>query len=57
MLSLTIYVTDMDAALVAYGVLTERLDAAGATPPATLVGVSRLAIPSMLVEITVTTGR
>ena len=54
-LSMTIYVTDVDAALANYSHVTERLGAA--TPPATLVGVTRLAIPSMLVEITVTAGR
>jgi enamine deaminase RidA (YjgF/YER057c/UK114 family) len=56
-LQLTIHVTDVDAALAAYGVLTTRLAEAGATPPATLVGVTRLAVPSMLVEITATAGR
>ncbi|WP_375481368.1 RidA family protein [uncultured Jatrophihabitans sp.] len=56
-LQLTIHVTDMDAALAAYGEIIGRLDAVGATPPATLVEVSRLAIPSMLVEITATAGR
>jgi enamine deaminase RidA (YjgF/YER057c/UK114 family) len=55
--ALTVYVTDMDAAFAAYGVLAARLAAAGATPPATLVGVARLAHPGMLVEITATAGR
>ena len=56
-LRLTIYVTDMDAALGAYGSLVERLAALGATPPATLVEVRRLAIPGMAVEIDATAGR
>lgn len=56
-LRLTIYVTDMDAALGAYGSLVERLAALGATPPATLVEVRRLAIPGMAVEIEATAGR
>lgn len=56
-LAMTVHVTDMDAALAAYGAITERLDAAGATPPATLVEVRRLAVPGMTVEITVTAGR
>ncbi len=56
-LRLTIYVTDMDAALDAYGSLVERLAAHGATPPATLVEVRRLAIPGMAVEIDATAGR
>ncbi len=56
-LRLVVYVTDVDAALGAYGALVERLDAAGATPPATLVGVARLALPGMAVEIEATAGR
>lgn len=54
---LTVHVTDMDAALAAYGAITERLDAVGATPPATLVAVARLALPGMAVEIDATAGR
>jgi enamine deaminase RidA (YjgF/YER057c/UK114 family) len=56
-LRVVVYVTDMDAALAAYGSLVERLAAAGATPPATIVEVRRLAIPGMAVEIDVTAGR
>ncbi len=40
-----------------FGVLGERLGRAGATPPMTLVGVARLALPGMLVEIEATAGR
>ena len=54
---LVVYVTDMDAALAAYGAVTERLDALGATPPATLLEVTRLAVPGMAVEIDATAGR
>lgn len=54
---LVVHVTDMDAALASYGAVTERLDAAGATPPATLVEVARLALPGMAVEIDATAGR
>ncbi len=54
---LVVYVTDIDAALAAYGSLVERLVAAGATPPATIVEVRRLAIPGMAVEIDATAGR
>jgi enamine deaminase RidA (YjgF/YER057c/UK114 family) len=54
---LVVYVTDMDAALAAYGAITERLDAVGATPPATLLQVARLALPGMAVEIDATAGR
>ena len=56
-LHMTIYVTDVDAAMGAYDVITARLDAFGATPPGTLVGVTRLAMPGMDVEITVSAGR
>ena len=56
-LSMTIHVTDMDAAMAAYGTVVERLDTVGATPPCTLVGVTRLALPDMAVEITVSAGR
>lgn len=48
---LRIYVTDMSAALDVYDIVVEHLGAAGATPPTTLVEVSRLAIPGMTVEI------
>ena len=54
---LVVYVTDMDAALAGYGAITERLDAVGATPPATLLEVRRLAIPGMTVEIDATAAR
>jgi len=54
---LVLHVTDMDAALASYAAITERLDAAGATPPATLVEVRRLAVPGMAVEIDATAGR
>ncbi|MHC1561290.1 RidA family protein [Actinomycetospora sp. C-140] len=54
---LVVHVTDMDAALASYGAITERLDAAGATPPATLLQVARLAVPGMAVEIDATAAR
>jgi enamine deaminase RidA (YjgF/YER057c/UK114 family) len=54
---LVVHVTDMDAALAAYGAITERLEALDATPPATLVEVTRLAVPGMAVEIDATAGR
>ena len=56
-LRLTVYAVDVDAVLAAWDVLGERLAAAGATPPTTLLGVSRLAIPGMAVELQVTAGR
>jgi enamine deaminase RidA (YjgF/YER057c/UK114 family) len=54
---LVVYVTDMDAAVAGYGAITERLDALGATPPATLLQVARLALPGMAVEIDATAAR
>lgn len=54
---ITVYAVDVDAVLAHCGVLAERLAGAGATPPMTLVGVARLALPGMLVEIEATAGR
>ncbi|MCX5044421.1 RidA family protein [Aldersonia sp. NBC_00410] len=54
---MTVYTTDVDATLAAYDAVVERLAAAGATPPATLVGVTRLALAGMAVEIEVTAAR
>ncbi len=48
---LTIYATDVDATLAVYDTVVERLRAANAAPPATLVGVTRLALPGMAVEL------
>ncbi len=48
---LNLYVTDIDAALEHFGPMEERLAAAGIQPAITLLGVSRLFIPSLLVEM------
>lgn len=48
---LTLYATDVDSLFRNYGVLAARLGVAGATPPTTLLGVSRLALPELLVEV------
>jgi len=48
---LNIYTTDVDLLFQHYGVLASRLSAAGVAPAATLLGVTRLAIPSLMVEI------
>lgn len=48
---LAIYATDVDAALRNYDVLAVRLGTAGAAPPVTLLGVTRLALPPLMVEI------
>jgi len=51
---LTVYATDMDAALQNFDVLGAKLGEFGASPPMTLLGVSRLAIPTLMVEIEAT---
>jgi enamine deaminase RidA (YjgF/YER057c/UK114 family) len=48
---LNIYTTDVDLLFQHYGVLASRLGAARVAPAATLLGVTRLAIPSLMVEI------
>jgi enamine deaminase RidA (YjgF/YER057c/UK114 family) len=48
---LTVYTTDVDALFPHYGVLASRLGAAGAAPTTTMLGVTRLAIPDLLVEL------
>jgi enamine deaminase RidA (YjgF/YER057c/UK114 family) len=48
---LNIYTTDVDLLLQHYGVLASRLGAAGVAPSTTLLGVTRLAIPTLMVEI------
>ncbi|WP_104482535.1 RidA family protein [Actinokineospora auranticolor] len=48
---LTVYTTDVDLLLRHHGVLTSRLAAAGVAPHTTLLGVARLAIPPLLVEL------
>jgi enamine deaminase RidA (YjgF/YER057c/UK114 family) len=51
---LNIYTTDVDAFFAAYGPAAERLGAAGVLPPGTLLGVSRLAFPELMVELEAT---
>jgi enamine deaminase RidA (YjgF/YER057c/UK114 family) len=51
---LNYYTTDVDGLLGVWGVLLERLGRAGCTPASTLLGVTRLAFPDMLVEIEAT---
>lgn len=48
---LTVYTTDVDRLFEHYGVLAARLGAAGAAPPTTMLGVVRLAVPDLLVEL------
>ncbi len=51
---LTIFTTDMDGFFAAYGTFAGRLAAGGCRPASSLVGVSRLAIPGMAVELEAT---
>jgi len=51
---LNIYTTDVDAFFGAMGAMSERLAAAGVRPPGTLLGISRLAFPELMVELEAT---
>jgi enamine deaminase RidA (YjgF/YER057c/UK114 family) len=51
---LLIYTTDVDQALQNFDVLGTRLGRLGAMPPMTLLGVTRLAIPGLMIEIEAT---
>jgi len=52
---LNFYTTDVDAFLPASGEIAQRVRAAGGAPPAgTLLGVTRLAFPELLVELEAT---
>lgn len=56
-LRLVVYTTDVDATLAAYDAITDRLRLFAASPPTTLLGVQRLALAGMAVEIDATAGR
>lgn len=51
---LGIYTTDVDSAMQHFDVLGMRMGQASATPPTTLLGVTRLAFPELLIEIEAT---
>ena len=51
---LKVYTTDVEALMPAYGTLAAKLGQARVSPPNTLVEVSRLAVPGLLVELEVT---
>jgi enamine deaminase RidA (YjgF/YER057c/UK114 family) len=51
---LNIYTTDVDLLFENYGALAARLGAAGIAPPGSLLGVTRLAFPELLVELEAT---
>lgn len=46
-----VYTTDVDLLFQHYGVLASRLGAAGAAPSTTMLGVTRLAVPDLMVEL------
>jgi len=48
---LNVYTTDADLLFRHYGVLASRLGAAGVAPATTMLEVSRLAIPTLMVEL------
>lgn len=48
---LNVYTTDVDLLFQHYGVLAARLGAARVAPTTTMLGVTRLAIPTLLVEL------
>ncbi len=48
---LNVYTTDVDQLFPHYGLLAARLGAAGVAPPTTMLGVTRLAIPGLMVEL------
>ncbi|XVV07044.1 RidA family protein [Actinosynnema sp. CA-248983] len=51
---LNVYTTDVDLLFQHYGVLAARLGAAGVAPSTTMLGVARLAIPTLMVELEAT---
>lgn len=48
---LNVYTTDVDLLFQHYGALAGRLGAAGVAPASTMLGVTRLAIPGLMVEL------
>ena len=48
---LNVYTTDVDLLFQHYSVLAVRLGAAGVAPTTTMLGVTRLAIPDLMVEL------
>lgn len=51
---LNIYATDVDTALQNFDILGARFGPTGTAPPMTLLGVTRLAIPALMIEIEAT---
>ena len=51
---ITLHATDVDAMLQNFDVLGARLGPVGAAPPMTVLGVTRLAVPELMIEIEAT---
>ncbi|MCF3581144.1 RidA family protein [Planktothrix agardhii 1811] len=51
---LTVYATDVDAALRNFDLLGQRFGPLCLAPPMTLLGVTRLALPALMIEIEAT---
>lgn len=51
---LNVYATDVDAALRNFDLLGQRFGPLGIAPPMTLLGVPRLAMPSLMIELEAT---
>jgi enamine deaminase RidA (YjgF/YER057c/UK114 family) len=51
---LNFYTTDMAAFFTAFDILGQRLGAAGVMPPGTLLGISQLAFPGLMIEMEAT---
>jgi len=56
-LHLNFFTTDMDGFLANYDVYAEWIGAAGINPPQSLIGVSRLFLPELKVEVEVSAGQ
>lgn len=56
LLSLRFFTTDVEAFLENYAAYAEWIAESGIMPPQTLLGVSRLVLPTLLVEIEATAG-
>ncbi|WTW93937.1 RidA family protein [Streptomycetaceae bacterium NBC_01309] len=51
LIRLNVYTTDVDELFQNYGALAARLGAAGVAPTTTMLGVTRLALPTLTVEL------
>ncbi len=51
---LNVYATDVDEALKHFDVMGARLGPLGVSPPMTMLGVTRLAVPGLMFELEAT---